>query len=113
MSKKPSPQWHSEVKALRELGIDPKVIAVQMDKSVTAILWVLNEHGEREAQRTRARECMRRTRLRESRKSDEPKQNGAVKVPARAVPRETIDQAVRDFADHKIDRATLMARITP
>ena len=109
------PLWHSEAKALRGSGVDPQVIADRLDRSVTMVRWVLDENGERQAARERVRESRRSPRRATdmlARHNVEPDRT-RVKPAATRVNRETIDQAVRDFSEHKIDRATLMARITP
>ena len=116
---RPPPQWHSEAKALRASGCEPKAIASRLGKSLAMILWVLDEHGERQAVRARvqearllARRSLRRATDKPARHDVEPDQR-RVRPAATRVTRETIDQAIRDFSEHKIDRATLMARITP
>ena len=83
------------------------------------VRWVLDENGERQAVRARVQEARLLARQSPRRATDmlarhnvEPDQR-RVKPAATRVNRETIDQAVRDFSEHKIDRATLMARITP
>ena len=113
------PLWHSEAKALRGSGVDPRIIADRFDKSVTMVCWVLDENGERQATRDRIREARMLARQSPRRATDklarhnvEPDQR-RVRPTALRIARETIDQAVRDFSEHKIDRATLMARITP
>ena len=113
------PLWHSEAKALRGSGVDPQVIADRLDRSVTMVRWVLDENGERQAARARVQEARLLARQSPRRATDmlarhnvEPDRT-RVKPAATRVNRETIDQAVRDFSEHKIDRATLMARITP
>ena len=114
---KPPPLWHSEAKALRGSGVDPQVIADRLDKSITMVRWVLDENGERDATRERVRLAREFERQAARRSTDKPQRFHAeprtARAAAKAVARETIDQAVRDFSEHKIDRATLMARITP
>lgn len=116
---KAPPLWHSEAKALRASGFEPKAIAARLGKSLAMVLWVLDEHGERQAVRARvqearllARRSLRRATDKPARHDVEPDQR-RVRPAATRVNRETIDQAIRDFSEHKIDRATLMARITP
>jgi hypothetical protein len=99
--------------ALRASGIDPQIIADRLDKTVTQVRWVLDEHGERDAARARTREAMQIARNSSRRATDKPEQHKPPRAQATRVTRETIDQAVHDFSDHLIDRATLMARITP
>ena len=112
-----NPQWHSEAKLLRAAGIDPRVIAGRLDKSVTAVRWVLDEHGEQAAKRRSVQERRDAFRRATRRKTDRIEQHSAAKAEPRpkssVVTRETISQAVHDFSEHKIDRATLMDRITP
>ena len=83
------------------------------------VRWVLDENGERQAARARVQEARLLARQSPRRATDKPAQHGVtpdqlrVQPTALRIARETIDQAVRDFSEHKIDRATLMARITP
>ena len=108
----PPPNWHSEAKALRASGIEPHVIAVRLSKTITMVRWVLDENGERQAVRDGVRQARLHARQSPRRKTDKIAQHN-VKPGQSRVNRDTISQAVRDFSDHKIDRATLMARITP
>lgn len=109
---RPPPLWHSEAKAQGASGIDPKIIADRLGKTVTQVRWVLDEHGERDAARARTREIMQRDRQSARRATDKPEYKPP-RAQATRVSREAIDAAVRDFSAHLIDRATLMARITP
>ena len=113
------PLWHSEAKALRGSGVDPQVIADRLDRSITMVRWVLDENGERQAVRARVQEARLLARQSPRRATDKLAHHAVnpdqrrVKPSASCLTREAINQAVRDFSEHKIDRATLMARITP
>lgn len=109
---RPPPPWHSEARLQGASGIDPQIIADRLGKTVTQVRWVLDEHGERDAARARTREAMQRDRNSLRRATDKPEHKPA-RAQATRVARETIDQAVLDFSKHLIDRATLVARITP
>ena len=102
---------------LRASGMIPSAIAGRLEKTISMICWVLDEHGERQATLERVRLGREFARQRARRATDKPKRFNAdpdtAKSRARAVSREIIDQAVRDFAACRIDRATLMALITP
>lgn len=48
-----TPEWHEECFTLRKQGMSQADIARRLGKSHGTIAWVLDEHGERDKQRTR------------------------------------------------------------
>ena len=48
-----TPEWHEECFLLRKQGMSQADIARSLGKSHGTIAWVLDEHGERDKQRTR------------------------------------------------------------
>lgn len=121
MTAKPgSPKpWHNDCTRLRAEGMDPIGIARRLGKSIGMVRWVLDENNERQAARERASQSRGyRNRphagvyhdpSREPRNGLEPAKR-AVKAP---ISKEVKDAACLAFALFEIDRATLMARITP
>ncbi|MBX9760661.1 MAG: hypothetical protein K2Y29_17915 [Beijerinckiaceae bacterium] len=95
-----SPEWHAEVKELRAGGMHPVEIARTVGKSITAVRWVLDENGEREATRERVRRGRNKV-------VGKVRQVAARKSPARI---DTLALA-RLFAAGQIDRSELSRRL--
>jgi len=113
MSKKCPPAWHSQVRLLRAKGLCVAEIANRVERSTCMIKWVLDENGERQATRERAKASKQ---MRASFNARHATDKIAPRAPAktlRAINSASVMDAARAFAKGKIDRAELMRRITP
>lgn len=116
--------WHAEAKRLRAGGLGVLAIALAIGKSPPAVRWCLDEHGERETTRQRARRSragINRTYsagvaaptsgAREA--YDRPHEfivHHAERKIRRILPPAAIkNRALKAFASHEIDFATLSA----
>jgi hypothetical protein len=107
------PAWHEEARALRGDGKTIFEIARAFDKEPGHIRWVLNENGERERQRSRARNYQRAfSQSKHVVAEAERIEPHTPRQPARILPAPSDIMALcRQFAEHKIDYSELSRRL--
>lgn len=110
--KRTPPPWHAEAEHLRASDWTVTEIARRFRKHHATVIWVLNENGQRRSHRDRGRLWWREHRMDLVDFYSQPGRASPNSSNRILASQEVKMAAIADFAAHRIDRATLMARIT-
>lgn len=94
-------RWHAEARRLRADGQTPVEIAKTLNRPLSTVRWVLDEHDER-----------RQTADRVVRNRAQPRVRTPTHVARVILDPDTLKAAAFAFANHEIDREELLRRIT-